>query len=380
MDGKSCINPYKVCFLFVILIPLCSCYSGNRAPLEKLSRDAVQLSQDTPGEEIEITFISNAGFLIASGEKKILVDGLWNSTMGEKVPWGVRELMEKAQPPFDDVNLALTTHIHADHFDASVAGAHLENNPNSIFVSTKEVIESLESLPGFSSIQDRVRAVQPKRGERILLTLNGIDTEVLNLHHGIGVFERNNAYIFTIGGLKLFHTGDIGVTFEEIQVYELFNDEIDIAFVPYSYMTHKGEEERILMEGIKAKRIIPIHIQPSYGRDTLERIDEEYPEAIVFYEKMQTIIVSSPLEEIEKQIEEEEELEEEVPEEEEEEEEVPEEEEEPEEVPEEEEEPEEVPADEGICLGTILLLSLLVTGISLKKSLNKKKRFLTDQK
>jgi L-ascorbate 6-phosphate lactonase len=348
MDKKSCTNPYKVCWLLVIILMLlCSCNINYLASLETLSRDTVIRSQNTPGEEIEITFISNAGFLIVSGEKKILVDGLWGSTKADEVPRGARASMKEAQPPFDNVDLALTTHVHADHFDASVAGAYLENNPTVIFVSTEDVVESLElSFAGFSSIQDRVRAVQPERGERILLTLNGIDIEVLNLHHGIGVPVRNNAYLFTIGGLKLFHTGDIGVTFEEIQVYELFNDEIDIAFVPYSFMTLKGEEERILKESIKAKRLIPMHINPGYTRDVLEQIDEEYPEAIVFYEKMQTIVVSSPLKEIEKQIEKEE----------------PE-----EEVPEEKEKPEEEVPEEGICLGTILLLSLLVTGITIKK-------------
>jgi L-ascorbate 6-phosphate lactonase len=338
MDEKSCISPHKVCLLLLIIsIPLCSCNSSNPASLEKSSRGSVILSQNTSGEEVEITFISNAGFLISSGEKKVLVDGLWDSSGGDQVPRDVKALIEKALPPFDNIDLALTTHVHADHFDASVAGAHLEDNPHVIFVSTEEVVQRLESsFPGFSSIQDRVRAVQPEEGERILLTLNDIDIQVLNLPHGVDAPIRNNAYLFTIGGLKLFHTGDIAVTFEEIQVYELFNDEIDIAFVPYFFMTYGGEEERILKEGIKANRVIPMHIRPNSGRYTLEQIDEEYPEALVFYEKMQTIVVSSPLKEIEPHVEEQKEPVQEVP-------------------------------EEGICLGTILLLSLLVTGITLKR-------------
>ena len=60
-------------------------------------------------------------------------------------------------------------------------------------------------------------------------------------------------------------------------------------------MTYGGEKERIVKESIKAKRIIPTHIMPNSSRTLLEQIDKEYPEALVFYEKMQTIVVSSPL-------------------------------------------------------------------------------------
>ncbi|MBU7036335.1 MAG: MBL fold metallo-hydrolase [Theionarchaea archaeon] len=337
MNGKSCIIPRKVCWLLLFaLMPLCSGSIDGSTPLETLSRDVIILNQHAPGEKVEITFISNAGFLIVSGDKKILVDALWEASAGDQTPQEVRELVGNASPPFDDIDLALTTHVHIDHFSPSVAGAHLENDPHTIFVSTEEVVRTLRSsFPGFSSIQDRVKAVQPEEGERVSLTLNGIDIEVLNLHHGIDVPVRNNAYLFTIGGLKMFHTGDIDVTFEEIQAYELFNDEIDIAFVPYFFMVFGGEEERILRESIKANRIIPIHIQPNSGRYTLENIDEEYPEACVFYGKMQTIVVSPQLEAIEEHAEDEEEQEEPV---------------------------EEVPEEGGFCLGTLLLLSLLAAG------------------
>jgi L-ascorbate metabolism protein UlaG (beta-lactamase superfamily) len=337
MDEKFRIDPHKVMWLlFIIIALLCSCSAGNLTSLET-SRNTVIHNQNTSEEEIEITFISNAGFLIGSDDKKILVDALWDSSGGDSVPREVKTLMEQALPPFDNVDLVLTTHVHADHFNASVVGKHLENNLNAIFVSREEVVQRLElSFPRFDSLQDRVRTVQPEEGERILLSLNGIDIEVLNLHHGIDVPVRNNAYLFTIGGLKLFHTGDIGVTFEEIQVYELFNDEIDIVFIPYFFMTY--EDERIVKEGINAKRIIPMHIRPNSGGYILEQIDEEYPEAIVFYEKMQTIVVSSPLEEIEKQIEEEQ-----------------------------EEGEQELPEEGGICLGTSLLLSMLATGITFRK-------------
>lgn len=340
MDKKPRISPHKLGWLlFAIIVLLCSCGAGSLASPEKPPRNTVILSQTTP-EEIEITFIGNDGFLIASAEKKILVDALWDAAFSDGVPREAKSLMEQALPPFDNVDLALTTHDHADHYDASVTGTHLVNNPNAIFVSTEEAVESLESsLPEFDAIQDRVKTVQPEEGERIQLTLNGIDIEVLNLPHGPDAAVRNNAYLFTIGGLRMFHTGDLVVTFEEIQEYALFNDEIDVAFVPYFLLTYGGEDERIVLEGIKAKRVIPMHIRPNSGRRLLEQIEADYPEAIVFYEKMQTIVVSFPLEEIEKQPEEGEQKESE----------------------------QELPEEEGICMGTALLLGVLVSGITIKK-------------
>jgi L-ascorbate metabolism protein UlaG (beta-lactamase superfamily) len=242
MDEKSYFDPYKVFWLLVIILMLpCSCSAGGPASSEKLPQHAVILDQNTPGENIEITLIGNAGFLIVSGDKKIIVDGLWDSCNLDQIPREAKSLIEQALPPFDNIDLILTTHIHADHYDRSMVRKHLENDPNAIFVSTEEVVVDLKvSSPRFDTIQDRVIAVQPEEGERILLTLNGIDIEVLNLHHGIDIPVKNNAYLFTIGGLKLFHTGDIGVILEEIQGYELFNDGIDIAFVAYSFVYGGG--------------------------------------------------------------------------------------------------------------------------------------------
>lgn len=338
MDKKPRISPHKLGWLLFVIMLLCSCGAGSLASPEPLQNTAIY-SQTTP-EEVEITFIGNDGFLIVSAEKKILVDALWDTAFSDGVPREAKSLIEQALPPFDNVDLALTTHVHADHHDALVAGSHLVNNPNAIFVSTEEVVESLESsFPEFDAIQDRVRAVQPEMGERIQLTLNGIDIEVLNFPHGPDVPVRNNAYLFTIGGLKMLHTGDLVMTFEEIQEYALFNNEIDVAFVPYFLLTYGGEDERIVLEGIKAKRVIPMHIRPNSGRRLLEQIEADYPEAIVFYEKMQTIVVSFPLEEIEKQPEEGEQKESE----------------------------QELPEEEGICMGTALLLGVLVSSIAIKK-------------
>ena len=243
---------------------------------------------DKMTSDVEITFIGNCGFLIVSGDTKILVDApcTWYLISDETM-----ELMENGEPPFDEVDLVLITHAHGDHFNAEAVGKHLENNPHAVFVSTYQTITELKrASPNLEGMQERLIGVEPEVGERILLTANGIDVEVFNLPHGENPIS-NNGYLFTVGGVKMFHTGDFTGEYFKAIAYQLPGEGIDIAFVPY-FSLHGA------WDYIQAKYVVPMHFDnPGPDNKDMKAVGYFFTNVIWFFEEMQKINIREFLEE-----------------------------------------------------------------------------------
>lgn len=247
-----------------------------------------ELPWEGPAAPVEITFVDIAGFLIECGGKKILVDAF--SMM---FPKEVRTLLEQAAPPFDGVDLILTTHNHSDHFHPQLVGPHLEQSPDTVFVSTEQAVAQLQkAFPALRS--DRLRAFEPKEGERLQATVKGVDLEMLNLPHGVPL--TNLAFVIHIGGRKLLHTGDF-VDVTDIEAYGLAGEGIDVAFVPHFYLIEEQylseDGQSPMLEAIQAQHIVPMHLATTtYGREhILQELATRYPEAILFSQALETHIV-----------------------------------------------------------------------------------------
>ncbi len=288
----------SACLVLMVLL-LSGCVS-QESPQESGS-DVERVDEPREDEEVtneivmegdvEITFVCNDGFLIVSGDTKILVDALCAGNQEWSAPQEVRELLEKGEPPFDDVDLVLTTHDHWDHFDAEAVGKCMENNPHAVFISTNVAASNLKTaFPNLEGIQDRVIAVQPEEGERILVTANRIDIEVLNIPHGSDQSMRNNGYLFTVGGVRIFHSGDFAEHYSKLKDYQLPNEGIDIAFLPYFFV-------RDMWEYIQPKYVIPMHFDDPNPQDPDVKRMENLPySTIVFYQSMQTVSLREFLE------------------------------------------------------------------------------------
>ena len=136
--------------------------------------------------DLSVTYLGNEAFLLESGGRKVLVDALLSQDSHKAfvdMSFETAGALRRAEPPYDDVDLVLTTHVHADHFDPLETGLHLTANPKAVFVSTEQVVSKLKkSFNGFDGIADRVRAVSPEEGTVVVLEDLGL--AVLNLHHG----------------------------------------------------------------------------------------------------------------------------------------------------------------------------------------------------
>ena len=100
----------------------------------------------TAGDRIEIMYLANEGFLLTSGDHKVLIDGLFREG-GDYATLSLesRETVETALPPFDTVDVVLATHHHADHFHAVAVCRFLDSNPLAQFVSTQQALDQMRS-------------------------------------------------------------------------------------------------------------------------------------------------------------------------------------------------------------------------------------------
>lgn len=77
---------------------------------------------------IHITLVANAGLLLESGGRKLLLDGLHSQENGmfSPVPPCIREQIMKRIPPFDGIRWVAFTHFHEDHFDLDLVNRYLQ--------------------------------------------------------------------------------------------------------------------------------------------------------------------------------------------------------------------------------------------------------------
>ncbi|MBD3850350.1 MAG: MBL fold metallo-hydrolase [Acidobacteria bacterium] len=257
---------------------------------------------------LQITLLGNEGFLVEAGGSTVIVDGLYRGLHGYVAPTDEqRGNRERAEPPFDEVDLVLVTHNHPDHFDARVVEGFLNANRHAVFVSTPMAVDHLrDEGDRFRSISERVVAVYPAEGESQHLEIDGIGIEVLNLHHGRdrSLPVENIGFVVEMNGASFLHIGDTLATADELAALELSDRGIDIAFVPYWHLLDSKSAGDYL-EVIDATTVVAMHLPaadapPSY-LDPAEDLDglirlirEVVPGVLVPTEVMEVTQIRTP--------------------------------------------------------------------------------------
>ena len=144
-------------------------------------------------------------------------------------------------------------------------------------------------------ILDRLHAYEPSAGQRIEDTLNGISFSVLNLPHNAPV--TNLGFLVSLGDLTLFNTGDI-VDLDALDAYDLRADRIDLALIPYFYLSDEGfwdaSGSNKLIEAIAPQVVLPSHYSTRRGDLLLHREDllDRIPDAVLFDEPLDTWLIA----------------------------------------------------------------------------------------
>ncbi|MCP4544770.1 MAG: hypothetical protein GY832_47330 [Chloroflexi bacterium] len=244
--------------------------------------EAVFLVQDDA--DLKIIHTDNSGFLISAGEKKVMIDSLFS---GGKYydPYSQTEIrqLENATSPFNDVDLILATHTHADHFSPDMVGKHLENNPNGIFLSTDQAASRIRSE--VAGVEDRAIGITLERGEQHAMVVNGIGLEIFRLPHGVA---QNFGFIISIGGFRIFHAGGFSGGVETLAVFQdygLPSRQVDVAFMPLGWFT-TPDLQHFVQETIQAQYVVPMHPGALKSDPTIEMIKANFARAVIFKAQM----------------------------------------------------------------------------------------------
>jgi len=217
-------------------------------------------------KKIDVTYIANAGFLIESGGKKVLIDALfkngWNTYL---VPSDtVVSKIIKQQIPFTNANLKLITHNHGDHFNDSLVVAYLNSNSENILIAPPLVINAILKNPGFKNNENQIVKLDKINGEKNDTTINGIRVRSFFIQHDTRPQIEQVGYLIDINAFKVFHSGDYnGAEVVEFGKLQLQNEQIDLAFLNFYGFWSTKEERKFTKEYIAPKRITLIHIPPA---------------------------------------------------------------------------------------------------------------------
>ncbi len=236
--------------------------------------------------KIEIQYIANEGVLITSRDKRVLIDGLHRKYADAYafLPDAERTKIEAAKPPFDEIDLVLVSHYHGDHFHPESVGLYLKHSPNARFASSQQVVDEVAGKFGeYAAIKDRVTPVTYTLKSRQPMKIAGIDVEILGVGHGTGRHAaiQNLGHVITIGGKKVLHIGDADISDEIFDAFDLEKQSIDIALLPYWFLTSKSGQA-LIEKHIKPKHIIAVHVGPGEADDIERQVKQSFPKADVF--------------------------------------------------------------------------------------------------
>lgn len=238
--------------------------------------------------DVQVLIVGNSGFLVTIGDQKILIDGLFEGFDGDcSLTSDVYDLLAATQPPFDDIDLILATHDHADHFNAETVQQYMRINQTVMFASTRQAAEQL------SEFGDRVITLDASQDSPAQADFNGIHVEAIYLTHGtvpVGEIETiNNGYIVTVGDISFFHTGDIDISLIPAEVfinYGLPGMDIDLLFIPHFILETSALRSEI-QDAIHSRYIVVSHYLCSETPNQY-LIERYFPGSIYFTAPLQT--------------------------------------------------------------------------------------------
>jgi ankyrin repeat protein len=246
---------------------------NHKAVVDLLTAKGAEIPAKTP---LEVTYIANEGFLVASGNQKILIDTLSGTSFGIFLvtPKTIIQDMVKAKPPFDNINLMMVTHKHGDHFDQKLTENYLLNNSNVVLLCPKEVLLEL-ALYGehFSKIKQQVTAITPFLDSSAEVMVNGIPMKFIRLRHAD---LQNLGFMINLNGTTFCHLGDGNLVpnKQHLEKLELNKEDINVAFIQY-YDFKNPEGRKLINQLINPKYLVLMHIPPK-EIDEVEKMIEKH--------------------------------------------------------------------------------------------------------
>lgn len=272
-------------FLLLCFAAASACAQAKRA--EALKPDEISKPVTVKGGSgITVRYIANEGVLIASAGKQILIDGLHREYKPAYLfpPPELQSVLENARPPYDKIDLVLVSHVHLDHFHAQSIGRYLKSNSRAIFASSEQAVaEVTKGFADYDTIRPQVKPVVHEWKKSLEMNQGGVKIKFLSLRHSGERFKdiQNFGHVIEVGGKRFLHIGDADMTAENFAAFNLANEMIDVAFIPYWFLTSE-DGRKFVKEQFNPKNIIAVHIPPAEAEQVIQQLKKDMPEATAF--------------------------------------------------------------------------------------------------
>lgn len=238
-----------------------------------------------------VLLTANAGVLICCRDKKILVDALHSEKTNRfsRVPDDVLRQAVNGEGDFADMDIALFTHDHPDHYSKNWTMRLLDRNP---------AIQLVTPIRDFADRKNVHVLSRPKE----TLRLSGVDITCKRLIHDGSEYASvaNFGYMLDVSGIRIMLLGDGAMDAKAIAAF-MDGFAPDLALLNFPFLTLKRGRE-IMDKVIAAKQTILFHL-PEPGDDingytqAAERVLlKEYqngPRIRLLYQSMQKVPIEA---------------------------------------------------------------------------------------
>jgi L-ascorbate metabolism protein UlaG (beta-lactamase superfamily) len=220
----------------------------------------------SPAATIEITYVANEGFLISSAGRRVLIDGIFTEGFG-RFYTPTAEILNKernALPPFDHLDALLVSHYHPDHINPVDVVQHLANDRQAVLIGPPQVNDLLKPINGYEAVAKQILMVSPGPGDTTESSVQDLTIKSVALQHMSDAQRKhqNLGFLLSLGGFKLFHVGDAGVSeVAEYKNLKLAGENIDIAFLNHFWFDNENAvKAREIIDYLKPKAVILMHM------------------------------------------------------------------------------------------------------------------------
>ncbi len=232
---------------------------------------------DAPGrkEPLQLTFVANAGVLVSAGDRKVLIDALFDEANPEyraPSPDDLDKIM-KGAAPFDGVDLVLVTHNHPDHFNAALAARYLEAFTGSVLLAPADAVADLRKEASWAKLERRVVSLDLKVGEGETRNLRNIPVRAFRTLHDTRESPANLMYLLDLNGWRIFHEGDSPGNIDDYRGFGLGSEPVDLALVHFWFPLHP-DCARFLQDILKPGHIALTHLPVRLEGDAPGKIDQ----------------------------------------------------------------------------------------------------------
>jgi L-ascorbate metabolism protein UlaG (beta-lactamase superfamily) len=241
--------------------------------------------QNNQKHGLEVTYIANEGFMISMGGTKVLIDALPKSKYYANPSDTLAARMIDGIPPFDNVDYALVTHDHADHFNAEMMSRFLLNHPATRFIASPETCGKLigDSVSGqiHSGIDLKMGQCRTIRGDKAEIV-------VMRLDHSGSRDISNLSFLVRSNGFRVLHVGDALLADNEVylRTVDWSSYTVDLLFI--SHFDRSTPACNIIQNLIKPKHVVLMHI-PAGEEDSVRNEETKiHPRTVVFGKENET--------------------------------------------------------------------------------------------